>query len=113
MDDGDQCIRERTSVDRYKIDVGTSNTYYVWCDCLYKMDTHKEMWSLSGTERQETIAHAFMWNYEFDSSMIEGKRILLVDDIYTTGSTLEAAGKILREKKPEKIEALTLASGSF
>ena len=34
---------------------------YKWFDCLYKMDTHKEMWSLSGSERHSTIDKAFMW----------------------------------------------------
>lgn len=114
-EDAEPYFKASNQDDRYKIDStnSTNSNYYAWLDCLYKMDTHKDMWSLSGTERQETIARAFMWNCKYDESLIKGKRILLVDDIYTTGATLEAAGKILREKNPEKIEALTLASGSF
>ena len=87
--------------------------YYKWFDCLYKMDTHKEMWALSGSERHRTIDTAFMWNEACDSSLLYDKRILLVDDIFTTGATLESAARILRAYHPQYIEALTLASGSF
>ena len=86
---------------------------YKWFDCLYKMDTHKEMWSLSGSERHITIDKAFMWKETSDSSLLYDKRILLVDDIFTTGATLESAARILRAYHPQYIEALTLASGSF
>ena len=86
---------------------------YKWFDCLYKMDTHKEMWSLSGNERHSTIDKAFMWKETCDSSLLYDKRILLVDDIFTTGATLESAARILRAYHPQYIEALTLASGSF
>ena len=86
---------------------------YKWFDCLYKMDTHKEMWSLSSSERHSTIDKAFMWKETCDSSLLYDKRILLVDDIFTTGATLESAARILREYHPQYIEALTLASGSF
>lgn len=87
--------------------------YYKWFDCLYKMDTHKEMWALSGSERHHTIDTAFMWNEACDSSLLYDKRVLLVDDIFTTGATLESAARILRAYHPNYIEALTLASGSF
>ena len=87
--------------------------YYKWFDCLYKMDTHKEMWALSGSERHRTIDTAFMWNEACESSLLYDKRILLVDDIFTTGATLESAARILRAYHPNYIEALTLASGSF
>lgn len=90
-----------------------NEVYYKWFDCLYKMDTHKEMWRLSGSERHSTIDKAFMWKKTCDSSLLYDKRILLVDDIFTTGSTLESAARILREYQPQYIEALTLASGSF
>ena len=87
--------------------------YYKWFDCLYKMDTHNEMWALSGSERHRTIDTAFMWNEACESSLLYDKRILLVDDIFTTGATLESAARILRAYHPNYIEALTLASGSF
>ncbi|PQL18991.1 amidophosphoribosyltransferase [Veillonella denticariosi JCM 15641] len=87
--------------------------YFKWFDCLYKFDTERDMWSLTHKERQANINDAFMMHCDYDDVNLEGKRILIVDDIYTTGATLEAVAKILRLKRPKKLEALTLASGSF
>ena len=40
---------------------------------------------------------------------IENKRILIFDDIYTTGATANECAKVLRNKKPKKIGILTIA----
>ena len=101
------------SVNRRMNNNSEKEVCYKWFDCLYKMDTHKEMWRLSGSERHSTIDKAFMWKKTCDSSLLYDKRILLVDDIFTTGATLESAARILRMYHPNYIEALTLASGSF
>ncbi len=43
---------------------------------------------------------------------IRGKRILLVDDIYTTGTTMETAAQELRRAGAMKVIGLTVASGA-
>ena len=40
---------------------------------------------------------------------IENKKILIFDDIYTTGATANECAKVLRNKKPKKIGILTIA----
>lgn len=40
---------------------------------------------------------------------VQGKKILLIDDIYTTGSTLRHAAKLLKRAGAERIQSLTLA----
>lgn len=40
---------------------------------------------------------------------LKDKKILLVDDIYTTGSTLLAASELLRKQRAKKIEILVIA----
>ena len=45
--------------------------------------------------------------------MIKGKTILLVDDVYTTGSTLNECSKVLKDTGASKIYTLTLAVGRF
>ncbi|MEK4280587.1 MULTISPECIES: ComF family protein [unclassified Cytobacillus] len=42
---------------------------------------------------------------------IENKSILLIDDIYTTGSTLHHAAKVLKTGGAQSIQSITLARG--
>lgn len=44
-----------------------------------------------------------------DNSKIKGKRILLIDDVYTTGSTLKECAKILSKAGAKSVDALTVA----
>ena len=41
--------------------------------------------------------------------MLKNKNILLIDDIYTTGSTVNECSKMLKQAQPKKIGVLTLA----
>ena len=54
------------------------------------------MYALGRTERKENIAKAFSLKETVKQShVLKGKRILIVDDIHTTGATLESAAHIL------------------
>lgn len=46
-----------------------------------------------------------------DSSEILSKKLLLIDDIYTTGTTLRHAAKLLVENGAESVSSLTLIRG--
>ena len=63
---------------------------------------------LSGKERQKNIKNAFDLK---DSSKISGKHILIIDDIMTTGSTLNELGKLLKNKGAVKVVGAVVASG--
>ena len=90
-----------------------NKTYFIWLDCIYKFDTSNDMWALTNKERHQNIDDAFVIRAEYNNIELINKSILIVDDIYTTGATIEAVAKVLRVYKPLKIDALTLASGSF
>ena len=60
---------------------------------------------LSRHERQENVAEVFELR---DSTMIQDKHILLIDDICTTGATLLACSEALRPVKGIRISVLTL-----
>lgn len=71
----------------------------------------KETAVQAGLGRQERFANlrqAFVVN---DKAVIEGKRVVLVDDIFTTGSTVNECSRILIEAGAEKVYVLTVATG--
>lgn len=60
---------------------------------------------LSAQERQKNVRGAFV----AERSIVSGKQILLVDDIMTTGGTLEAATRALRRAGAAIVDILVLA----
>jgi predicted amidophosphoribosyltransferase len=63
------------------------------------------------SERQKNISGAFQINQEHKNK-IQGKKILLVDDICTTGSTLIECAKILQKLNPKSISGVVIARQS-
>lgn len=58
------------------------------------------------TERWENVAASFTLK---DSSKLENSNILLLDDVFTTGATMEACWTELEKAKPHSIGLLSLA----
>jgi len=58
------------------------------------------------TQRMANIKNAFGINAAMD---IIGKRILLVDDVFTTGATVDECAKVLLHGGAERVDVLTLA----
>lgn len=68
------------------------------------------MKDLSGGERFRNVAGAFVANTE-NCQQIKGKRLLVLDDIYTTGTTLDACAQVLLEAGAEAVYGVTLCVG--
>jgi len=62
---------------------------------------------LSSLERKKNLENAFKINRD----IVQYKQIILVDDIYTTGNTIDSCSKVLKEKGVEKIFFVTLSIG--
>ena len=60
---------------------------------------------LNTEERKENVHGAF----HCPDDRLAGKRVLLVDDVYTTGATLEACSLALKQRGVRTVWALTLA----
>lgn len=58
-------------------------------------------------ERKRNLANAFLWT----GQKISGKNVLLIDDIYTTGNTIDSAAKVLKKAGAEKVYFLTISIG--
>ena len=61
---------------------------------------------LSKTERLKNLRGAFTVS---DPTLVTGKRLLLVDDVLTTGATLDAAHTVLLQHRPTSVTCLALA----
>jgi len=75
-------------------------------DMFIRHKDTKPQVSLRGEKRRENIKNAFEVK---NPSKIEGKRILLVDDVFTTGSTVIECAKVLSKAGAEYVDVLTLA----
>lgn len=62
--------------------------------------------NLSGVEREKGVRGSF---HIIGKEGIKGKTVLLVDDVYTTGATVNECSKVLLAAGAERIDVLTLA----
>jgi len=62
---------------------------------------------LKGEERRKNVRRAFKLE---DKSKVKGRVILLVDDVLTTGSTLNECARILKQAGASRVFGLALAS---
>ena len=72
---------------------------------LRRKDFHQSQTSLNRWQRQENVADTF---HLVDDSQLQGKHILLIDDICTTGATLIACANALQDVEGIRISVLTL-----
>jgi len=75
-------------------------------DVLYKKKDTKHQANLSQDMRAVNLQGVFAVR---NAEKIAGKRILLIDDVFTTGSTLNEAAKALKEAGASTVCAYTLA----
>ncbi len=71
---------------------------------LTRVKRRKSQAGLSASERRRNVGGAIKASARF-----EGKTILVVDDVFTTGATLEACARALRKAGAAQVHAVTLA----
>ena len=75
-------------------------------DCLVKTKETKNQIELSEKERKENIKGVFTLA---EKEKVVGKNILLVDDVFTTGSTMEECARVLKEGGAKKVIGIVVA----
>ena len=68
----------------------------------------KSQTKLTMSERIENVKDAFEINKKYQGTLLD-KKIIVVDDVITTGSTLNEVIKVLREENVSKIFVITAA----
>jgi ComF family protein len=73
---------------------------------LYKQKETKDQYTLSREERRKNVRGAFALR---ETEAVRGKRILLVDDLMTTGNTVREASHVLLSAKAKAVVVFALA----
>lgn len=81
-----------------------------YADTLEKVKRTRKQHTLKYRERAKNLSGAFR---PTDKELILGKRILIVDDIVTSGHTLGACCKTLSKCEPELLCCATIACAKF
>ncbi len=77
-----------------------------YCEPVKRRHYTESQTHLTKTQRMQNLKSAFVLKPRVD---IAGKHILLVDDVFTTGSTVNEIARILRTANPAQIAVLTAA----
>lgn len=68
----------------------------------------KSQTALTREERAKNISNIFLVS-EKRREIISGKKLLLVDDVYTTGATVNECARVLKDAGAEEVKVLTAA----
>ena len=73
------------------------------CNCVHKLSDFKQS-DFSAEERKQ-VGKKMM----IDNVNLTGKKVLIVDDVYTTGSTVKAMIEMVKSKNPKAIKVLVMS----
>lgn len=77
-------------------------------DCLVRRRDTLSQTSLNSIHRRRNVSSAFEAR---NNSWIDGRRLLLVDDIMTTGATINECARVLKGVGAVSVSAITVARG--
>lgn len=77
-------------------------------DCLVKTKNTKDQARLKETERMTNLKNAYVCSKPW---LVSGKKVLLIDDVYTTGTTMAECARVLKEAGTSEITGLAITRG--
>ena len=81
----------------------------VYINFLYRVKKTKDQKGLNRNERLHNLDNAFV----VKGFLKEVKNVLIVDDVYTTGTTIEKCAKILKDAGANEVYFLTICTGGI
>lgn len=73
---------------------------------MRRVQTERHRAGMDARARRDSVAHAFAVRHP---KLVAGQRVLLVDDVFTTGATVSACAEVLKEAGAEEVLVLTVA----
>jgi ComF family protein len=71
-----------------------------------RVHTERHRAGMDAKARRQSVANAFTVRHP---KVIAGQRVLLIDDVFTTGATVSACAGVLKEARAEEVFVLTVA----
>jgi ComF family protein len=78
------------------------------CFALKRVRRTTSQVGLSADQRRRNVAGAFKVD-KARAAAVKGKRVVVVDDVITTGATAEACARALKRAGAERVDVLALA----
>jgi len=78
-------------------------------DCLIKTKSTNPQMELGKIEREKNLQNAFDLQNCARSDLTQFKKVFLVDDVYTTGSTMQECAKILKQAGAKQVWGICIA----
>ncbi|MDN5352588.1 MAG: hypothetical protein PWQ12_1509 [Clostridiales bacterium] len=82
----------------------------IYLNALKRIKSTRKLKNLDKASRKRALQDAIIVKNGFEKILV-GKTVLLVDDIFTTGTTLDACAKALYECGAEEVRGVTVAMG--
>lgn len=77
-------------------------------DCLLKTKPTKDQARLKENERPENLKNVFVCSKPW---LVSGKKVMLIDDVYTTGATMKECAQVLKKAGAKEVIGLVIARG--
>jgi len=77
-------------------------------NCLKRIRKTPTQTRFDRAERMENLLNAFKMRKNMD---VQGKQLILVDDVFTTGSTVDECARVLKNAGAQSIRVITVARG--
>lgn len=90
--------------------LGKRSGYPVKTDLLHKVSETTSFSHLGAGERKSASYGAYQVNKKWEQ-MLPGKAVLLIDDVFTTGSTANTCSKALRDAGADRVFVMTFSAG--
>jgi competence protein ComFC len=76
------------------------------CSVIRRIHTERHRAGVDSKARRDSVAKAFAVRH---SDSITGRRVLLIDDVFTTGATVSACAAVLKNAGAKEVFVLTIA----
>lgn len=87
-----------------------TNIHNIENGILVKVKDTEQQSKLTGKQRRQNIEGAFKI---IDCAAVNNKKILLVDDVLTTGATMNEAARVLKKAGAAEVNGITLANAEY